>query len=199
MNPREISSNELNQDLAALAMLPRLSSRDNQLRMELRRSLGKPGYETPPKGGASTHVTVFHEDIRNGIAILEGDNELFPGSQAIADFDSRNLVVNIGNYRRNGVAVGASQSLNDYLEAAISAGEGGVLAANSHTILVDDPSSVGGLLHKANRPWVTARLTATVPRAGTKISGSYGWNDFTGLTPSHLYLTQQRDPARDPV
>ncbi len=48
---------------------------------------------------------------------------------------------------------------------------------------------MGGLLHKANRPWVTARLTATVPRAGTKISGSYGWNDFTGLTPNHLYLT----------
>ncbi len=121
VNPREIASNELNQDLAALAMLPRLSSRDDQLRMELS-DRWEAGYETS-KGRRKYAVTVFHEDIRNGIAILEGDNELFPGSQAIADFDSRNLVVNIGNYRRNGVAVGASQSLNDYLEAAISAGE----------------------------------------------------------------------------
>ena len=76
--------------------------------------------------------------------------------------------MNIGNYRRNGIAGGISQTLNDYLEAGISVGEGGVLAAGSHTILVDDPSSVGSLLHKANRPWVTARLTATIPRSGTQ-------------------------------
>ncbi len=187
VNPREMSSNELNQDLAALAMLPRLSSRDDQLRMELS-DRWEAGYEAS-QGRRKYAATVFHEDIRNGIAILEGDNEVFPGSQALADFDSRNLVVNVGNYRRNGIAVGVSQSLNDYLEAAISGGEGGVLAASSHTILVDDPSSVGSLLHRANRPWVTARLTATVPRAGTKISAGYGWNDFTGLTPNHLYLT----------
>ena len=187
VNPRDISSSELNQDLAALAMLPRLSSRDNQLRMELS-DRWEAGYEAS-EGRRKYAATVFHEDIRNGIAILAGDNEVFPGSQALADFDSRNLVVNIGNYRRNGIAGGMSQSLNDYLEVGVSVGEAGVLASNSHTIFVDDPSSVGSLLHRANRPWVTARVIVSVPRTGTKISGSYGWNDFTGLTPNHLYLT----------
>ena len=168
-------------------MLPRLSSRDNQLRMELSDRY-EVGYETA-QGTRKYAVTVFRENIRNGIGVLAGDNEAFPGSQAIPDFDSRNQIVNIGNYQRDGVAVGVSQSLGDHMEAAISAGEGGVLAAPSHTIVVDDPSNVGGFLHKTNRPWLTARLMATVPRTGTKVGASYGWSDPNALVPSHLYLT----------
>jgi hypothetical protein len=187
VNPREMSSSELNQDLAALAMLPRLSSKDNQLRMELS-DRWEAGYETA-EGKRKYAATVFHEDIRDGIGILAGDNEGFPGSQAIPDFDSRNQIVNIGNYRRNGVAAGVSQSLGEYLDAGISAGEGGVLSSSSHTILVDDPSMVGSQLHKTNRPWVTARLMTTAPRTGTKVSASYGWRDSNALVPTHLYLT----------
>jgi hypothetical protein len=187
VNPREISSNELNQDLAALAMLPRLSRRDNQLRMELS-DRWEVGYETV-RGSRKIAVSVFREDIRNGTATLVGDNSGFGGSQAIPDFDSHNQIIDIGNYQRNGAAVGISQSLGDHLEAAISAGEGGVLAAPSHVIQIDDPSMVGGMLHKTNRPWVTGRLTATVARTGTKVGASYGWCDFNALVPTNLYLT----------
>ena len=187
VNAGEISSSELNQDLAALAMLPRLSSKDNELRMELS-DRWEAGYETA-EGKRKYAATVFHEDIRDGIGILAGDNEGFSGSQAIPDFDSRNMIVNIGNYRRNGVAAGVSQSLGEYLDAGISAGESGVLSAPSHTILVDDPSMVGSFLHRSNRPWVTARVIATAPRTGTKVSASYGWSDPNALVPMHLYLT----------
>jgi hypothetical protein len=187
VNPREISSNELNQDLAALAMLPLLSRRDNQLRMELS-DRWEAGYERV-LGSRKVAVSAFREDIRNGTAILAGDNTNFGGSQAIPDFDSHNQIINIGDYQRNGIAAGISQSLGDHLEAAISTGEGGVLEARSHVIQVSDPSLVGGLLHKANRPWVTARLTTTVARTGTKIGTSYGWSDSNALIPTHLYLS----------
>jgi hypothetical protein len=187
VNPRDISSNELNQDLAALAMLPRLSRRDDRLRMELS-DRWEVGYETV-RGSRKLAVSAFREDIRNGTATLAGDNGTFVGSQTIPDFDSHNQIVNIGDYQRNGAAAGISQSLGDHLEAAISAGEGGVLAARSHRIQVDDPSMVAGLLHKANRPWVTARLTATVARTGTKVGTSYGWSDFNALVPTNRYLT----------
>ena len=81
VNPRDMSSMELTLVLAALSMLPRLSSRDNQLRMELS-DRWEAGYEAS-QGRRKYAATVFHEDIRNGIAILAGDNELFPGSQAL--------------------------------------------------------------------------------------------------------------------
>ena len=109
VNPREISSNELNQDLAALAMLPRLSRRDDQLRMELS-DRWEVGYETV-QGSRKIAVSAFREDIRNGTATLVGDNSAFGGSQAIPDFDSHNQIIDIGNYQRNGAAVGISQSL----------------------------------------------------------------------------------------
>lgn len=187
VNPREISSNELNQDLAALAMLPRLSQRDNTLHMELS-DRWEVGYETV-HGGRKIAVSAFREDIRNGTATLIGDTGAFSGSQVIPDFDSHNQIVDIGNYQRNGAAVGISQLLGEHLEAAISAGEGGVLAARSHVIRVDDPSMVAGMLHKTSRPWVTARLTATVARTGTRVGTSYGWSDFNALMPTNLYLT----------
>jgi hypothetical protein len=188
VNPRDISSNDLNQDLAALAMLPRLSSRDNQLRMELS-DRWEVGYETV-RGSRKFAATAFREDIRDGTAILAGDTVgAFGGSQMIPDFDSRNEIVNVGNYQRNGAAIGVSQSLGDHFEAAVSAGEGGVLAAQSHVIVVNDPSMVGGLLHKTNRGWVTARLTTTVKRTGTRLGSSYGWTDPNALVPNHAYLT----------
>jgi hypothetical protein len=187
VNPREISSNELNQDLAALAMLPRLSRRDNRLHMELS-DRWEAGYETV-RGRRKYAASVFHEDIRNGIATLVGDSGTFSGGQVIPDFDSHNRILNIGNYRRNGFAAGISQTLGDHLEAAISAGEGGVLSAGSHVIRLDDPSSVGNFLHRSNRPWITARLNATVARTGTRIGASYGWSDFSALIPTNLFLS----------
>jgi hypothetical protein len=146
------------------------------------------GYETV-SGSRKMAVSAFGENIRNGTAILAGDNTAFVGSQTIPDFDSHNQIVGIGNYKRNGVAAGISQSLGDHLEAAVSAGEGGVLAAQSRVIQVDDPSLVAGMLHRRNRPWLTARVTATAARTGTKVGASYGWSDFNSLMPTTLYLT----------
>lgn len=187
VNPQDIASNELNQDLAALAMLPRLSSRGDRLRMELS-DRWEAGYETV-RGSRKYAASVFRENVRNGTATLVGDSSGLIGSQAIPDFDSRNEIVNIGDYQRSGVAVGVSQSLGEHFEAGISAGEGGVLESRSHVIQVDDPSVVAGFLHKTNRPWLSARLTATAHRTGTKVTASYGWSDSTALMPSNLYLT----------
>ena len=45
------------------------------------------------------------------------------------------------------------------------------------------------MLHKTNRPWVTARVDRDRSRTGTKVGTSYGWSDFNALVPTNLYLT----------
>jgi hypothetical protein len=47
-----------------------------------------------------------------------------------------------------------------------------------------------GEIRRAQRTWLTARVSAKLPGAGTQIVSSYGWTDFRALTPNHVYLTQ---------
>src|SRR5262249_19274535 len=131
------------------------------------------------------------EDIRNGAATVVGDgvSGVFDANQLIGDFDSHNQIVNIGSYRRSGYAVGMSQTLGDHIEASISAGYGGVLAAQGHVTYLEDPTLAHSWLHRMDKPWITARVSGTIPHTGTKLSTSYGWSDFNALTPQHFYLT----------
>jgi hypothetical protein len=185
--PHEIPSADLNQDLAALALLPQLSRRGNRLAMELTTRY-ELGYETV-QGARKYSAAVFHEDVRNGAATVVGDAGVFSSSELIGDWDSHNQILNIGSYRRSGTAVGMSQALGEHMDVSVSAGYGGVLAVQSHVTRLDDTSVANGWLHRNNKPWVTARVSGTVPHTGTKLATSYGWSDFNALTPQHLYLS----------
>jgi hypothetical protein len=183
----EIPSTDLNQDLAALALLPQLSLKNNRLAMELTQRY-ELGYETI-QGSRKYSAAVFHEDVRNGAATVIGDETVFASGNLIGDWDSHNQILNIGSYRRSGSAIGLSQSLGDHMDVSVSAGYGGVLAAQSQVTRLDDASVANGLLHNTNKPWVTARVSGTIPHTGTKLATSYGWGDFNALTPQHLYLS----------
>jgi Carboxypeptidase regulatory-like domain/TonB dependent receptor len=183
----EIPSTDLNQDLALLSLLPRISLRSDRLRMEQAERF-EAGYETV-RGSLKLAAAAYREDVRDGVATLVGDQSALPSGDVIPDFDSHNQIVDIGNYRRTGYAAGASQALGEHMEVSISAGYSGSVIAPSHVLNADDAPDLRGWLHKANRPWVTARLTATIPTTGTKLATSYGWSDYNSIAPTHLFLT----------
>ncbi len=183
----EIPSTDLSQDLAALALLPQLSRRGDRLEMELTERF-EAGYETV-QGTRKYSAAAFREDVRNGAVTMVGDQSIFDQSNLLGDFDSHNQIVNIGSYRRSGYAVGMSQAIGDHIEVSVSAGYGGVLAAQGRTTQIDDPSLARSWLHHTNKPWITARVAATIPRTGTKLATSYGWSDFNALDPQHFFLT----------
>ncbi len=181
------ATSELNQDLAALSYTPGLSQRDGNLKME-RDQRWEAGYESTA-GPVRVAAAAFREDVRNGIADSVGGRGIFDMSEVLRDFDSANAIVNIGSYQRSGYAVGMSRSLGEHFEVAVSGGRGGALLSQGHVLNLNSSSDARSWLRQGDRPWVTARLSGTVPHAGTRISTSYGWTDFNSLVPQHAFLT----------
>jgi hypothetical protein len=181
------NSGDLNQDLAALNYAPRLSQRSGDLHMERTGRL-EAGYEFA-QSSRRYAAAVFREEVRNGTAMSVGGRGVFDATEVLRDFDSLNETVNIGSYQRSGYAAGVTQSLGDHVEVSVSGGRGGALVAPSQKLQASQASEIGGWLHKADRTWVTARLSATVPASGTRVATSYGWTDFNSLVPQHYFLT----------
>jgi hypothetical protein len=87
------------------------------------------------------------------------------------------------------------QSLGEHVQVSVAAGRTGVLLASGADQSFADSRELRAGVRQGQRPWVTVRVSGTVPHSGTRISGDYGWTDFDALIPAHFSLTQT--PTQD--
>lgn len=179
-------SYDLNQDLNALAMLPRVSSEDGNLRLQNTRSL-EAGYRYV-HGSRKYSAGVYTESVRDAAYTLSSSGNFLNRADLLPDLDSGNYVFDIGNYARMGYDAAVTQSLGDNFDLTLAAGRAGALVASGEAPL-DTAADARMLVHQAQRLWATARAAARLPGSGTYIMTSYGWTDFRSLMPVHLSLT----------
>jgi hypothetical protein len=190
-NPGETNA-ELRRDLAALSILPRVSLRDGRARVQRTRNI-EMSYQKDL--GKFTRLTgaVFHEVVSNAAVNFQGPEGVC-GGDVLPDFGSRAAMFNVGALRRKGYMASVSQQFGDHLEASVAFGRGTALTADRRDLPDDSPETLRSVLRANDRSWASARVTVTSPRAGTKLSNSYGWTDYTAMMPGHMFLTQKALP-----
>ena len=177
----------LEQDLATLALLPRVSLRGGDPRLQ-RTETVEIGFQHVD-GSRTYAVSVYRDGISNAAFLMSSGQSFFPPSDLLPDLASNSRVFNVGNFERLGYTASVTQTVNDHLEATLSGGRGSALVAG-HEAVSGAADELRGEIRRAQRTWLTARVSAKLPGAGTQIVSSYGWTDFRALTPNHVYLTQ---------
>jgi hypothetical protein len=176
---------ELNQDLAALAQLPRISRMDGTTRVQHTQSF-ETSYQKV-QGSRTYAVAVYRDSISDASFLLSAPVGFLPAADAMPDLGSRSMVFDTGNLQRLGYQAGVTQRAGGRLELQVTAGRGEALAGSA-----DGSASTGDLramIHQVQRQWATGRASTTIAATGTRISTSYGWTDFHVLTPMHESLT----------
>jgi hypothetical protein len=193
-NRTELPSNdaELASDLAALAVLPRLSLMDGRAAVQHSQDF-EIGYEKKLKD-TTLDVTGYHESVTNLAMTVSAPGDLFAPGDLLPDISSKSSVLDAGSLQRFGYAASVTQALGDKLELGTTFGRAGAFTPGTEDLPAASADELRSTLHPTQRFWASARASATLPVTGTIINASYQWMDYRALMPSHFYLTQRAYP-----
>jgi hypothetical protein len=183
----DLNVSGLNQDLAALALLPRVSRSGG--RMHLQRSQNWEAGYVVVEHSRRYSASVYMENVADAAYTLSPFASFLSRDDLLPDLNSSNYLFDIGGYHRTGFSGTVTQAVGDKIDLTLSAGRGGALVASPGPEVAQTGEDVRAQIHKAPRAWVTARASATIPGSGTRVATSYGWTDFRSLMPVHLSLT----------
>ena len=186
------SSGNLDQDLAALALIPRVSLSEGHVAVERTQNF-EIGYERV-EGSRTYSLGAYQENVSNAAFMLSSAPDFLPPGDLLPDLGSNSTIFNLGSYHRTGYTAAVKQSLGEHVQVSVAAGRAGVLLDGGAQSFADSTELRAGV-REGQRPWVTARVSGTVPHTGTRLSGDYGWTDFNALMPAHFSLTQT--PTQD--
>jgi hypothetical protein len=184
-------SESLAQDLAALAVLPRLSLLDGHSAIQRSQNV-EIGYEKRIRATAF-NLSAYHEKVSNAAMTVVAPDGAFAPGDLLPDISSQNSVFDAGSYQRYGFAASLSQALGDRVQIGSSFGSGGALApsGDGDDVAASSAEALRSRLQAVQRFWVSARASARLPLTGTIITGSYQWMDYDNtIMPDHFYLTQ---------
>lgn len=187
---RHTESADLARNAQALTLLPRLSVRDGDARLQ--RSTN---YELSYRrrfGSRAIDAGYYREATSNAALTFSGP-ALFAGD-LMQDFNSNSSIFNIGNMRRSGFSASASQAFGEWMTAAIIFSRGGVLRTDQRHLIAANPDEIRESIRRSQQNAVSARIHGSLPKAGTRYVASYQWTDYRALTPGHLFLTQVHSP-----
>jgi hypothetical protein len=189
---QESARSELQQEINALGMFPRVSLRDGHAHVQRAQNF-EIGYRRVI-GDVTVSAAIYREGISNGALTVAGADGYLPGANLLPDLNSTSSIFNVGRFRRTGYIASVTQQFNEYLSATLSAGEGGVLRTESRELLTNDPQELRAAIRRSQQHFVALRVQGTIPRAGTRFGTSYQWTDYRSLTPGHWFLTQRIYP-----
>jgi hypothetical protein len=183
----EASVPELNQDLATLSMLPAISRYDGRTRMQRSRNW-EAGYELA-QGSRKYFLAIYSESVSDAAFNLSGPGVFPARADLLPSLDGNYYVFDIGTYQRAGLSAAVTQALGEHTEFTLGAGRSGVLMAGAGDAPGATAADVRAQLRNTQRPFVTARVSTTIPHAGTHLVAGYGWTSSHALMPTHFSLT----------
>lgn len=187
--PTRGESEALAQDLAVLAVLPRLSLLNGQAAIQRTQDF-EIGYEKKIRA-TTMNLTGYSERVNNAAMTVVAPAGAFAPGDLLPDISSQNSILDAGSFRRTGFAASVSQALGDRVQVGTSFGSSGGLAASDEDLEANTADALRDRLHTSQRFWASARASARLPVTGTVITGSYEWMNYNDtIMPDHAYLTQ---------
>lgn len=180
---------ELQQDLSALALFPRVSVRSGTPRVQ---RVG--GYELGYRktiGSRTYGLAAYREGVRNAAVTLMGPGGIESTPELLPDLFSNSWVLNAGEYRRTGYLASVTQNLGDHFDTTLAFGSGGTLTVDREALDGGSPDQLRKMIRSGRRDSITARISGTAPRSGTQFITSYQWSNLRSLTAAHMYMTQR--------
>jgi len=179
----------LAEDLAALALLPRISLLDGRAAVQRSRN-AELGYEKRFRK-TTVNLTGYQEVVSNATMTVVALDGSFMAGDVLPDISSQSSVLDAGSFHRTGFAAAVSQAVGDRVEIGSSFGSSGGLTMNPQEISGPSADDLRSKLHTTQRFWASARASAKLPVTGTVITRSYQWMDYNNtVMPDHFYLTQ---------
>jgi hypothetical protein len=183
---------DLERDIAALSMFPRLSLRDGVARVQRVQNM-EVGYEV--KLNSRTYsIGMYREGVRNGAVTMLSSEGLFEDGDLLPELSSRSSVFNVGDYSRTGLTASVTQGFGENLNMTLAYGHGGVLRTGGRVLATEDADELRSIVQPAQQNWVVTKVSGVAPVTGTRFVTSYQWTDYRALTPGHVYLTQRANP-----
>jgi hypothetical protein len=189
--PRD-ASNEMQRDLSALALFPRVSLRNGRAKVQRTGNLELAYRRTV--GSRTFGLAGYQETVRNAALTMVAPAGSVPSSEYLPDLLSNSAVFNAGDYVSAGYMVSVTQSLLDHLNVTLAGGSGNALIPGDGQLQGDRPDELRAMLHRRQRRWVAVVASGSLARIGTHCTASYRLSDGRSLTPGHLYLTQTLRP-----
>jgi hypothetical protein len=188
---RELDA-ELQRDMTALAVLPRVSLRNGAAQIERTQNV-EIGY-TVEAGSRTFTMGVYRENIGNAALTLSAPDGFFYTGDLLPDLASNSSVFNIGGFQRFGYTASVTQDVGEDYALTIAYGHGGVLTSDGRALETADPNELRGMIQRGQRHWLRGRISGIAPATRTRFTASYEWTDHHSLTPGHVYLTQRMYP-----
>jgi Carboxypeptidase regulatory-like domain len=180
-------------DLNALGMFPRVSLRDAKTRIQ-RGDEYEVTYSR--KAGSRTYsATVYHEAVTNTALTLVGSAGSIAGTDILPDVFSDSSIFNAGNFQSTGYTGAVTQNLGGHVSVTVMYGSVGALTAEDRDMATNSAEELRSMLHQSRRHVATTRVAATIPWTGTHVVSSYQWAaDQRWATPGNSYSTQSFRP-----
>lgn len=183
---------DLNQDLAALGQMTRISRRNDQAAVE-RNKVFEAGYQSV-KGSRTYRASVYGEEVFDAAFLMSGESGFVDSGDLLPDLASRGVVFNLGDYRRMGYSASVTQALGDRVGVSLAAGRTDALQIQtSPDALPASGDELRSAVRNTPQPWVTAQAEASLPIIRTHLASSYGWTNPGVLMPLHESLTGKTD------
>lgn len=180
------------EQLAALAMFPRLSFSNGHVRVQRN--------ETVEAGARSTQgawvysASVFYDNVRDAALSASAPAGFYTRGELLPDIASNSSIFNAGSYENFGYSAGMERRFADRWSAGVSGGASGMLTALDPTLETNRPEELRSTLRPVRRPWAAARMQGVVPGSGTRVMASYLWTTGGTLGPAHAWLTSRNQP-----
>jgi len=186
------SDSELQRDLHALSLVPRVSLRDGRAKVQRGEDI-EIGYSR--KMGSRTYrISGYREHVTNAALTIASPSGLYTGGDILPDLFSGSSIFDAGEYQTLGYTATVTQNLGDNFNLTVMYGSVGVLAPTSDELATDNPDELRSMIRASRRNAVTTRGSGTIPKSGTHFIASYQWMDQSAITPGHLYSTQPMRP-----
>jgi Carboxypeptidase regulatory-like domain/TonB dependent receptor len=182
------SERDLQDDISALALFPRISVRGSHTQVQRSKNF-EIGYRRT-SGSRSYSVATFHEYISNAALTISGAEGILPAGDVLPDLFTTSSVFNAGGYESLGYMASVTQNFGANLKASLMYGSGDALVADRAQISSQSPDDLRSMIHRGRRQSVTSQISGAVPWTGTQFSASYQWTDSHAVTPTHYYATQ---------
>ncbi|MEZ5399371.1 MAG: TonB-dependent receptor [Bryobacteraceae bacterium] len=181
--------NELQQNLTALALFPRVSLRNGQALVQRTENI-EVGYRRKIRG-RTVAVSAYRERVSNAAINASAGQGVFGGNDLLPDLASNTSVFNAGRFKRMGYEASITQPLGEDTAATVAYGYAGALSVGDGRMVTANSDELRDKIDSAMRQAITVRMTGRAPRAGTRYAASYQFTDYGMLHPVHLSLTQR--------
>jgi len=167
-------ASDLQNDLNTVGLFPRISLRDGRPKVQ-RGEQYEIGYSR--RVGSRTYsVSGYHELVHNGALSIVAPEGIFGGRDILRDSFTGNTIFNIGDHENSGFNAAVTQQLGEFVSATVSYSSEGALAIPDRELVSNSPDELRSMVRNSRKHAATARVSATMPVAGTHLVASYQWD-----------------------